>query len=132
MMRATAGRGYIGAPTLACLPSPSSLALALSLSCCWMPTMTKRKHAKPKARRYGKGKSTAGNVARGHKKTRFREEDHDGKAVKKNIMPMKSMKFMKSVKKKILKFWAKAEHNGNGKPTTGNMAKRRNKTQAHQ
>ena len=83
-------------------------------------------------RRYGKGKSTAGNVARGHKKTRFREEDHGGKAVKKNIMPMKSMKFMKSVKKKILKFWAKAEHNGNGKPTTGNMAKRRNKTQAHQ
>ena len=93
--------------------------------------MAKKKHAKPKARRYGKGKSIAGNVARGRKKTQGRQGGHGGKAVKMGIMRMKT--FMKAVKKKnlkknILKALDKAQQHGKGKkPATSKMATERKK-----
>ena len=54
----------------------------------------------PTAQRNGKGKFATGKMATGRKKTHAHEGSHPGKSAAKS---MKSMKFMKSVKKKILK-----------------------------
>ena len=55
----------------------------------------------PKAQENGKGKPATGKMATRRKKTQAHEEDQCGKSMKKNIMPTKkSMKFLKSVKKR--------------------------------
>ena len=59
--------------------------------------MVKRKHAKLKARRDGKGKPASGSMAKPNKQTRAH-----GKSMKKGIMSkksMQSMKFIKSMRK---------------------------------